>query len=247
MNNQPGIRFYGGTIDPVQEFYNKCHDESGRFCEGDGSGGDGPAKKPVKLRAVDRKAKSIAKKYHVGKAGTDHQDKDYVEGHLTQVGASLPSDLAMAGWLHDVLEDTDATPASLKRDGVDAETIRIVKAVSIDRPEHHPDLWRGYDDDNKPPYPDRIQEVIDKGGPKAVRVKLSDTFSNSDPARPRDGSVKQKYLDATKQMEDYLKDADPPLYQDYLDRVKNQPEGSFDWNKVPRAKEPYSERSSPED
>lgn len=226
MSNQPVIHFAGGTTDPLQEFYNKCHDENGRFCEGDGSGGDGAVKRPVRLRSVDRRSKTIARKYH-GNEG-DKQGKDYVDGHLTQVGTSLSPDLAMAGWLHDTIEDTPATPASLRRDGVDAETIRIVKATSIDDPKAYPGGV-------KPPYPERMQKVIDEGGPKAVRVKLSDLSSNADPNRPREGSVNPKYTDAIKQMEDYLKVADPVLYKDYEDRVKNNTE-PFDWSKVKAGK-----------
>ncbi len=96
-------------------------------------------------------------------------------GHLARVAARLAQrwpdatrDELEAAWLHDSLEDTEATEAFLHAAGVSAETIRIVRAVT--RPEGSDYLaW--------------IADLAAAGDVSILRVKLADNADNSDPAR----------------------------------------------------------------
>lgn len=115
----------------------------------------------------------LAERLHAGQ--TDKVGAPYI-GHLARVAANLerrwpdaPLDEVEAAWLHDSLEDTEATEASLLAEGVSAETVRIVRAVT--RPEGATNYlaW--------------IAELAASGDMPALRVKLADNLDNSDPAR----------------------------------------------------------------
>jgi (p)ppGpp synthase/HD superfamily hydrolase len=98
----------------------------------------------------------------------------YIE-HLERVTQILrarwpdaSSDEIAAAWLHDAIEDTGATPASLRAAGVSPETIRIVEAVT------------------RPPgsvYLEWIAAMAASGDKSVLRVKLADNQDNRDPAR----------------------------------------------------------------
>lgn len=176
----------------LEQFYNKCHDENGRFCEG--PSGDGPDT-PERLATIDKKGSSLARKYH-GKQ-TDKTGHDYVGVHLTQVASSLPARLRLAGWLHDALEDTKATPESLRKDGVDENSIRIIKALTSPSGESK----------------DKQLARVIKAGPDAIRVKLADTGNNLARSRqlpegPLKDKLLAKYEPSIKQLEDALKTAE---------------------------------------
>lgn len=72
-----------------------------------------------------------------------------------------------AAWLHDVLEDTDMTPATLEAAGVPREVIQIVKDVTKKR------------DEQTAEYLDRIIA----GHPISLAVKMADMTHNMDEAR----------------------------------------------------------------
>lgn len=115
----------------------------------------------------------LAERLHAGQ--TDKVGAPYI-GHLARVAANLerlwpdaPLDQVEAAWLHDSLEDTEATETSLLAEGVSAETIRIVRAVT--RPEGATD-YLGW-----------IAALAATGDKPALRVKLADNLDNSDPAR----------------------------------------------------------------
>lgn len=119
-----------------------------------------------------RPAAKLAAALHA--AQVDKLGKPYV-GHLGRVTAILlrrwpdaTSDEIDAAWLHDALEDTEATEASLRGAGISDETIRIVRAVT--KPE-------GAD------YLAWIGELADGGDVSVLRVKLADNEDNRDPAR----------------------------------------------------------------
>lgn len=115
---------------------------------------------------------ALAARLHQGQ--TDKAGAPYIT-HLARVAAILqrrwpdatPDEIA-AAWLHDSLEDTGATEASLRAEGVSAETVRIVRAVT--RPE-------GSD------YLDWIRTLADSRDVSVLRVKLADNEDNRDPAR----------------------------------------------------------------
>jgi len=141
---------------------------------------------------------ALASRLHAGQ--TDKAGHPYV-GHLARVAARLVArwpdatrDELEAAWLHDSLEDTEATEASLLAAGVSAETIRIVQAVT--RPHGSDYLaW--------------IADLAAAGDISVLRVKLSDNADNSDPARVAqlpDGAarVASRYEPARRLLEDGL-------------------------------------------
>jgi (p)ppGpp synthase/HD superfamily hydrolase len=104
----------------------------------------------------------------------DKAGRPYIE-HLERVVRILkqrwpdasPDEIA-AAWLHDAIEDTGATPASLLAAGVSAETIRIVQAVT------------------RAPgsvYLEWIARLAASGDRSVIRVKLADNQDNRDPLR----------------------------------------------------------------
>ena len=115
---------------------------------------------------------ALAARLHAGQV--DKAGAPYI-GHLARVAAILQrrwpeasADEIAAAWLHDSLEDTGASEASLMAEGVSAETVRIVRAVT--RPD-------GGD------YLDWIKTLAESGDVSVLRVKLADNEDNRDPAR----------------------------------------------------------------
>jgi (p)ppGpp synthase/HD superfamily hydrolase len=115
---------------------------------------------------------ALAARLHAGQ--TDKAGAPYVT-HLARVAAILqrrwpdatPDEIA-AAWLHDSLEDTEASEASLLVEGVSAETVRIIRAVT--RPERSDYLmWIG--------------ALAEGGDVSVLRVKLADNEDNRDPVR----------------------------------------------------------------
>lgn len=115
---------------------------------------------------------ALARSLHA--AQVDKAGRPYVD-HLQRVAANLvrlhpaaSRNEIEAAWLHDSLEDTEATEASLLAAEVSVETIRIVRAVT--RPEGSDYLaW--------------IAGLAASGDLPAIRVKLADNLDNSDPMR----------------------------------------------------------------
>jgi len=115
---------------------------------------------------------ALAERLHAGQS--DKAGAPYIT-HLARVAGNLqrrwpdatPDEIA-AAWLHDSLEDTEATEATLLAAGVTPETIRIVRAVT--RPE-------GKD------YLDWISDLAATRDVSILRVKLADNEDNRDPVR----------------------------------------------------------------
>ena len=117
-------------------------------------------------------AENLAGALHAGKV--DKAGEPYIV-HLRRVAANLlrrwpdaaPAEVA-AAWLHDALEDTAATPESLRAAGMPEETVAIVRAVT--RPAGVPYLaW--------------IADLAATGPRGALRVKVADNEDNRDPVR----------------------------------------------------------------
>lgn len=115
---------------------------------------------------------ALAERLHAGQV--DKAGAPYIT-HLARVAGILKrrwpdatADEIAAAWLHDSLEDAEATEASLLAAGVSPETIRIVRAVT--RPE-------GSD------YLDWIGALAASRDVSVLRVKLADNEDNRDPAR----------------------------------------------------------------
>ena len=102
-----------------------------------------------------------------------------------------------AGYLHDVLEDTDMTSEELREYGITDRVISIVKALTHDK---------------SVPYDDYIDGLIDSGNTDAVLVKFADMTNNMDINRypieiRNDEAVKRrmnKYERNIKKLSSYL-------------------------------------------
>lgn len=116
--------------------------------------------------------KELAARLHAGQ--TDKAGEPYVL-HLERVVSRLIQRFPdateaeiEAAWLHDSLEDTEATPDSLMAAGVSRSAVQIVQAVT--RPDGQA-------------YLDWIAELAQSGSLSAVRVKIADNADNRDPDR----------------------------------------------------------------
>jgi len=111
---------------------------------------------------------------HAGQV--DQAGAPYI-GHLERVAAHLQRlfpeatlDERHAAWLHDAIEDAGVTPDDLRARGYSEATIAIVLAVT--KPK-----------DSAINYGERIEALIAKDNPSALRIKLADLSDNLDPAR----------------------------------------------------------------
>lgn len=116
----------------------------------------------ISVREIER----LARDAHAGQ--TDKIGVPYIE-HVRAVAAGLArfgDGLVMAGWLHDVLEDTDWTAQRLREAGVPDRVVETVEAVT-----------------NQPgvPYAEMIRRIT--ADPWAALVKVSDNAHNSRPDR----------------------------------------------------------------
>ncbi|MCB0987832.1 MAG: hypothetical protein KDB09_08680 [Acidimicrobiales bacterium] len=106
----------------------------------------------------------IAREAHSGQA--DKAGQPYI-GHVLRVMGRVDTDVEkMAAALHDVIEDTDATPESLLDLGVPEEVVDAVLALTKRAGETYSDF-------------------VDRVGahPIARQVKIADLADNSDPRR----------------------------------------------------------------
>ena len=112
------------------------------------------------------RAEQVARRAHAGQ--TDKAGRDYVEAHVADVHrrvAGESPEVQAVALLHDVLEDTACTEAEL-RAAFPAAVVDAVVAIT-----HRPGE----------PRPDYYARV--RTDPLALRVKLADVASNTDPGR----------------------------------------------------------------
>lgn len=141
---------------------------------------------------VVARAKAIAEQYHQGQQ--DKAGHPYVT-HPARVARRVTGDptLEAIAWLHDVVEDTDATTDTLAAAGIPAEVITGVEAIT-----HRPGELRDT-------YYARFA-----ANPHALAVKRADIADNSDPDRlaqlPADTAqrLRVKYRNAAKKLDTYL-------------------------------------------
>jgi (p)ppGpp synthase/HD superfamily hydrolase len=119
-----------------------------------------------------RSTLNLAKRLHGGQV--DRGGRPYWR-HLENVARALverwpdaTKSEIQAALLHDALEDTSATAADLRTQGIPADVIAIVQRLTRD-----PTV----------PYQDFIRSIAASGNLSAIRVKLADNADNSDPAR----------------------------------------------------------------
>lgn len=117
-------------------------------------------------------AAALAAKLHAGQV--DKAAKPYIE-HLARVADILrmrypdatPAELE-AAWLHDALEDTSATAASLLAAGISEKAVEIIRQLT----KPHGAV-----------YLDWIVSLVRTGNVSAIRVKLADNEDNQNPDR----------------------------------------------------------------
>ncbi len=116
-----------------------------------------------------------------------------VVGILLRDHPAAPAHAVEAAWLHDALEDTAATPAFLLASGVSPPAVDLVGRLT--RPEGMA-------------YLDWIGGIARGGDPWAIRVKLADVESNTDPARriPGADALERRYASARRLLEEALAD-----------------------------------------
>ena len=106
-------------------------------------------------------ALNIAIKAHQGQ--TDRDGEPYIL-HPLQVGLMGTTDEErMAGFLHDVLEDSDITADSLLEAGIPESVVNALTLLTHAKDE---------------PYVDYIQRIIDSHNPVALKVKFNDLTHN---------------------------------------------------------------------
>lgn len=130
------------------------------------------------------RAERLARKAHAGQ--TDKAGRPYAE-HLARVAGRMNDDGHRAvAWLHDILEDTDATPGDLARAGIDHGIVADVEALTRDRHER----YAGY-----------IERLRSGGSPRAISVKLADLADHLE-HHPEaiDASLRRRYRHARKRL-----------------------------------------------
>lgn len=155
----------------------------------------------MKLNNTVERARELAMRLHAGqhdRNGVPYiKHPEAVAAYVRQRWADATDQELAAAWLHDALEDTDATPESLLAAGIALETVAIVREVT--RPAHLT-------------YHQWIAILADQGSRSALRVKLGDNEHNSDPARRLPGSdiVERRYQPARRVLEQALARHDQP-------------------------------------
>lgn len=148
-------------------------------------------------------AAELAREAHAGQV--DEQERDYFTAHLEPIAKSLTAfgpAAVMAGYLHDVLEDTEHTVETLAAYGVPAEVVDAV--VSVTKADGEP-----------------YSELIERAArhPLGRLVKLADNALNIasnpglaeiDPDRAQ-RMLEEKYLPARARLLEGLPDAEDVL------------------------------------
>lgn len=124
---------------------------------------------PGVVGPVSDAAQRIAHQAHQGQL--DKAGAAYIE-HPARVASRLAArgyadEVVAAGWLHDVLEDTDWSAACLAAAGISEDTLRIVVAMTRLPNQPGSQYYAG----------------IVAAGPTAVAVKEADIDDNTDPRR----------------------------------------------------------------
>ncbi len=84
------------------------------------------------MRDVAERAEAIARQAH---RGQKYGDRDYIEAHVARVAAIVArlgynDRYVAAAWLHDVVEDTPVTEQDLIDQGIPADVVAAVEAVT---------------------------------------------------------------------------------------------------------------------
>jgi hypothetical protein len=150
-------------------------------------------------------ALEVARRFHG--AQVDLLGEDYVDGHLARVVANLArfgdEDLSAAGALHDVIEDTAATPALLLGLGVPARVVSMVEVVTKAPDEKGSEGYRRF-----------IARICSSGDLGAVRLKLhGDLADHLRPIGTSEGRRLARLMERYREAEVVLVSAEAALLQ----------------------------------
>jgi len=106
-------------------------------------------------------ALNIATKAHAGQ--TDRDGEAYILHPLTVGLMGKTDEERMAGFLHDVIEDTEYSADDLLEAGIPESVVNALKLLTHDK---------------STPYYDYVQGIIDSHNPIALRVKFNDLTHN---------------------------------------------------------------------
>lgn len=112
------------------------------------------------MNALDQ-ALNIAVKAHSGQS--DRAGEAYVLHPLTVGLMGTTDEERMAGFLHDVIEDSDFTAQDLLNAGIPEAVVKAVQLLTHDKNQ---------------PYFEYVQQIIDSRNPIALRVKYNDLTHN---------------------------------------------------------------------
>jgi (p)ppGpp synthase/HD superfamily hydrolase len=110
-------------------------------------------------------AERIARRLHAGQFDKGTTPMPYT-GHLERVAAGVADEFKPVAWLHDSIEDTEATFESLAAEGVATDIIAAV--IILTRVKHET-------------YDHYIGRVLASKNPAALAVKVSDLRDNLRP------------------------------------------------------------------
>ena len=139
-------------------------------------------------------AEQIARKAHNGQF--DKAGRPFIEHPQFVSGRCVTEKAKIAGWLHDVVEDTEVTLEDLRTHGFDEDVIEAVRCVTK----------TGTFDENT--YYFGIHN-----NPVAKEVKLADLTHNMDLSRIPEGATKEYIDEMVKKRDNYMR------YYNYLTKA----------------------------
>lgn len=136
---------------------------------------------------LELRAKTWAKWWHTGQVRKYTGEPYYLHpGAVAQIVKGVPHTPAMiaAAWMHDTLEDTDATEAEMRSEFGDEITDLVLWLTDVSKPQ-----------DGKREVRKRIdREHTAKAPPAAKTIKLADLIDNSRSIIARDPGFAKVYL-----------------------------------------------------
>lgn len=132
-------------------------------------------------------AEALARQAHAGQV--DKQGRDYATYHLQPVASLLApfgAEAVSAGWLHDIVEDTDTTLEDLRAEGFSPWVVNAVDSVTRRLGESYLDMVRRAASD---PY-GRLVKLVDNW----VNLNGLENLAEVDPEKA--ASLRKRYTAA---------------------------------------------------
>ena len=139
-------------------------------------------------------AEQIARKAHNGQF--DKAGRPFIEHPQFVSDRCVTEKAKIAGWLHDVVEDTDVTLEDLRTQGFDEDVIEAVRCVTKTRDYDENTYYLGI-----------------HNNPVATEVKLADLTHNMDLSRIPEGASKEYVDGMIKKRDNYMR------YYNYLTKA----------------------------